>query len=532
MKTLIFLLIFGHLAFALKSSASGRLEAVYREYKSADYEKALNGLEEIEAGLALEYKQSKEMKGLLYYWKGLCYLRMNEFERGIGELDKAIAAGYKANDLFYEYGQALYTSLELKKARLAFKKSVLQKYKMAVSMYYIASISEELGDFKTAATFYNGIERLPAQEKEDVVQAARMRLGDIYLRQVKERDGGADSIEKYVLPQYRKALEWDDEGALAAEIRSKIQTIERRYDLVMFKLRNGRPTARPPYFLKANVRYSQNDNVNAVDDDTIAGLKPEQVSANSANTGFYGRYSFYPSSAFSFTPQINFSYTNYLSDEALIKQNNGYFATATLQTTYEHIYNSAPATAYLNIDYTHTADDGDQDDKIEKSSSTTGFTLSEELQFWTGNPTIFRLKASQTSAVEESESFTSTGAVLEQVLAVGSSMFYLYSGYSMNRYDEDSSSDTNVLSLRADALLPDFKGLFNTNFYAAFTQTDYFENSDRGAPLLTSYGVNLNRPFGKNYFVYLDFSVSSQKGDQDSDNYSQNILSVNFDYIF
>lgn len=504
-------------------SAQKPLELIYSEYKQGNYEIALDELNKI---------STENIEGLVHYWKGLCLLRMNEFDPGIEELEKAIASGYKTSDLFYEYGQALYTSLKLKKARVAFKKSILEKYKMAVSMYYIASISQELGDYKTAATFYNGIERLPMSEKKDVVQAARMQLGDIYLNQIKSQNSSTASIEKYVLPQYRKALEWDEEGPLASEIRAKIETIERRYDLVLFQLRNGRPTVRPPYFLKANLKYSMNDNVNALDEDTKSSLSSEQYAATSSDVGAYGRYTFYPNSAFSVTPQFNFNYTRYLSEEALITQNDNYHATATLQTAYEHSYNSAPATLYLNIDYTYSADDFDQDEQVEKASTALGFTLSEELRIWKNNPSIFRIKHKETTAVEEGGDFSSTGGVFEQGLIVGNSMLYLYSAYEMNRYADLEISNNDSMTFRVDALLPDYKGLFNTNLYASTSEADYIEDADRGATRITTYGVNLNRPFGKHYFAYIDFGLSSQTGARDSDNYGQQILALNLDYIF
>lgn len=508
------------------------LAQIYGLYKAGDYEEAIQGLSAIEKNSSFHSQNNKEILGLVHYWKGLCLLRMNEFEGGIAELESAIKTGYKANDLFYEYGQALYTSLKLRKARVAFKKSILQKYKMAVSMYYIASISQELGDYKTAASFYNGIERLPMSEKKEVVQAARMSLGDIYLEQVKKQSGNSDSIEKYVLPQYRKALDWDDESALANEIKTKIEALQRQYELILFKLRNGRPTARPPYFLKANVKYSQNDNVNSLSEDSKAGLSAEEYSAASTNFGAYGRYAFYPSGAFSVIPEFTFNYTDYLSDDANIIINNNYGATASLVTTYEHSYNKAPATAYLNIDYSYNADDADADETLEKSSTINAFTFSEELQFWRGNPTIFRVKRSTTDAVLETSSMETTGFVFEQMVTLGRTMLYWYSAYDMNRYEANEPGDNNSTTFRLDALLPDFKGLFNTNFYASMKQSDYIEDADRGSTSLNTFGVNINRPFGKNYFVFFDLAMSSQTGDQETDNFKQQIMALNLDYIF
>ncbi|MEX1099889.1 MAG: hypothetical protein WEB87_05655, partial [Bacteriovoracaceae bacterium] len=348
------------------------LATIYGRYEKGEYEKALEMLEKLQ-----------KPPGLVAYWKGLCHLRLNNFEAGIDQLKKAIAFEHEASDLYYEYGQALYTSLKQKEARLAFKKSIEKKYKMAVSMYYIAHISQELGDYKTAASFYNAIEKLPLEEKKDVVQAARARLAEIYLEQIKKQGGGSAAIEEYVLPQYRKALDWDKESLLAKEIKEKIEEIEKRYDLVLFQLRNGRPTARPPYFLKTNVKYGHNDNVNALDEESKKGLSNDQLAASSISYGAFGRYTFYPNATYSVTPQFNFGYTKYLSEEKEIYQNNNYFFTGSLQTSFEHKYNQAPATAYLDIDYTYNANDRDQNQKIEKADDTLAFTLSEQVQIWT-----------------------------------------------------------------------------------------------------------------------------------------------------
>lgn len=102
----------------------------------------------------------------------------------------------------------------------------------------------------------------------------------------------------------------------------------------------------------------------------------------------------------------------------------------------------------------------------------------------------------------------------------------------MNRYEANEPGDNNSTTFRLDALLPDFKGLFNTNFYASMKQSDYIEDADRGSTSLNTFGVNINRPFGKNYFVFFDLAMSSQTGDQETDNFKQQIMALNLDYIF
>ena len=69
----------------------------------------------------LENKNSKkanQLKGLLNYWKGMSYSRINEFDKAIEYFSKAIELKYETEDLFYEYGQVLYVADKFKKARI------------------------------------------------------------------------------------------------------------------------------------------------------------------------------------------------------------------------------------------------------------------------------------------------------------------------------------------------------------------------------------------------------------------------------
>ncbi|MCO4754834.1 MAG: hypothetical protein KC478_10155 [Bacteriovoracaceae bacterium] len=534
MKNFVFiiLLAFSTNAFSSTNNTQKVLEKIYLTYEQGEYEKALKYLDKVSQNFENHKKSKSDLRGFISYWQGLCHLRLNEFEQGIDKLRIAIKENHKASDLFYEYGQALYASLKLKKARLAFKKSVQARYKMAVSMYYIGFISQELGDLKTAASFYNAIEKLPLDEKKEVVQAARMQLAQIYMDQIKKKGMGAAAVEEYVLPLYRKALKWDEDSALAKEIKSKIEKIQRRYDLILFKLRNGRPTARPPYFLKTSLKYSYDDNVNAVDRDSKQSLEEKEYSSALANVGAFGRYTFYPNSAFSLTPQFNFGYTKYLSDEPVITQNDNYFFTTSLQTTFEHFFKEAPATTYLDLDYTYNANDADQNDKLEKTDTTLSLTLSEQLNIWANNPSTFRVKYSQTNAEEVSDERSSIGLVYEQAILAFNSIFYLYSSYEQFKYTEETSEDNNGITLRVDALMPDFYGLFNPNLYASTYMADYVNDADRGQTTLNTYGININRPIGRNLFIYLDVALSEQTGDRTSDNYEKQVVSVNLDYIF
>ncbi len=503
-------------------------------FEQGRYEDVIEILDKVQKKIPPKSKKAKELQGLIYYWRGMCYSRINDYELAEEYLEKAIDANYNAKDIFYEYGQVLYVAQKMRKARIAFKRSVKNRYKMAVSLYYIASISQEIEDYKKAVTFYSMIERLPEEDKKDVLQASRTQIADIYLLKVERRPDAFSAVKNYVIPQYEKALEVDEDSRLADTIRKKIRDLQKKYELLLFKMRNGRPTAIPPYYLKAGIVYGSNDNVTATSEDDKSSLNTEDYSSTYYTADIFTRYSFYPNSALSFAPELSASYTKYTSTSETLLPFNSYFVKAAFKTNFEHIYNSAPATMYLDLDYTYNADDTDADEKLEFASNAYGATLSEEMQIFQNNPSTFRINYAKTAADLDTNSNSSFGFNYEQLVLLGYTTLYWYNNYNVVRYDDESSEtlNANAITSRLDAIFPTLWGLFNPTLYASIASTNYIENSDRGVTNLVTYGLNMNRPVGKKLYMTADFSTSSQTGDQDEDNFKQIVGTFRLDYIY
>lgn len=521
-------------AFANKRvvNTKGVIASIFKMYDRGEYQKAISGLDKIQTNVVDHVKNRKDIQGLVFYWKGLCYIKLNEFEQANSFLEKAIEFKFNTSDLYYEYAQSLYALDKLKKARIAFKKSVKKKYKVAVSLYYIAYISQQLKDFKKAVVFYNAIDKLPDEDKKDVIQAARMQVADIYLKQVEKMPNTFRSVQKYVIPQYKKALKWDENSKLADDIREKIVKVQKRYDLLLFKMRNGVPTADPRYFIKMNTLYGTNSNVTQVDGNTLSTLEATDYSSAYYTAGAYARYSFYPNSTYSISPEIDINYTKYLSDSDSIKPSNNLNYRAGIQMNYEHIYNNAPATFYLNLDYIQNEDDSDADDKIEKESTTTAVTFSEGVQVFKGHPSTFRYKFSSTEAVLTANSSITHSLIWEQLINRGNQSFFIYSAYDISRFGETETNNTNAFTVRGDWILPTLWGAINPNLFLSNRLTNYIEDADRGVTSLMSYGLSLNRPISSKWYMTFDYVQDAQTADQDSDNFSATKMSLNLDYIY
>lgn len=522
MRILLFLIVLTQLCFA----NADQWQKVYTHYDNGDYEKVIVLLDRIKSKTLKDTK----VKGLVHYLKALSYSRLFEYEKSLKHFEKALKYKYENPEIYYEYGQLLYTANRLKEARNIFKKSVEKKFKVAVSLYYIASISEDLKDYKTAASFYAAVKKVDSPDKNKILQAAMARIGDIYLLQARKQSNASEVIENYVIPQYEKAVAVNTKTELASEIRNKIEELQRRYELVLFNLRNGRPTARPPYFYKMNLLTGYNTNVNELDDDSLDTLDEEDHKTFYNTVSFFGRYTFYPNSSYSLSPQINAGYTKYNSSSDSIKVLNNYFVTTTLQASLEHFYKKKAATFYVNYDYTYIADDSDANDELEKSSTTQSVTFSEQLQFWENNPTIFRYRYSNIGAEDEASNSVSHSFIFEQMWNTKALMYYFYLKYAMNTYENNENQDGSDILLRTDFIFSSYKGL-TPNFYYARTIKNFNEEVtvDRS---YNTFGLNLSKNLSKHWYAYVDYSLSMGESSIEGEDFSSQLIQLNIDYVF
>jgi hypothetical protein len=327
-------------------------------------------------------------------------------------------------------------------------------------------------------------------------------------------------------------LDVDSSSRLAEQIQNKIIEIQKRYDLLVFKMRNGRATSFPRFFVRGSLGYSIDDNVTNIIEEDKKSVEEDDYKSGYLDSGIYSRYTIYPNSSFSVSPEINLNYRKYTSDADSIKPFNSLSATFGLQINVEHNYNKSPATTYLNIDYTYREDDVNLDDTLEKSSDTTSFTISEELQFWINNPTTLRYRYTQTKAVEDVSSFDTHSLIWEQVLALSNFSIFFYTAYDLNSYQENSQSDTSSITLRADLLLPAFFGLFNPNLYISGLKTNYINDTERGESTLIEYGGTLSRPLSNKIFLNFIFSIESQTAKADTDVHRGSSMGLNLDYYY
>ena len=497
-------------------------------YKIGKYSSVIEELKAIEISHSTKF--DKSALGFLFYWKGICYGRLQEFPLAIESFEKSIELDYRPEDIYYEYGQALFASEKLPEARLQFRESLKRKFKRAVSLYYIGYISKELGEKKKAVTFYRAIDKLDDSEAKEVQQAAEMQIGDIYLEQVEKHPDAFRAVEDYVIPQYKRALALEKDSRLAQEIVNKIRALEQKYDLVLFKLRNGRPTLVPPYFARLAFELGSDSNVTfSPTEQKVAESKKRSLFSK---TDVIGRYTFYHEDFISIAPELRFNYTRYLNREPEIYRNDNYLLAPAIRTAYEHKIWNQPAATLFDYDYADAKRDINEKEQLEFSFRSHTLMIGEKFNYFPWGETIVRLRHRVFDSFTNSSDSKTTSFVFEQVRNFLTNTLLIYSSFDMSRVKEDIY-DTNSFTFRADLLMARVRDWFSPNFGLGITRTNPFNDSIRGTEYMINPSARLAKAFSKNWRGNLKFDYQKNiSDDKENFDYQKYIYSFELEYMF
>lgn len=498
-------------------------------FAQGKYQSTVEELKSIETKISKD--GGKQTLGLIYYWKGICYNRLQDFAESISSFDKSLQLEYAPVDIHYEYGQALFAAEKLAEARIQFRESLKRKFKRGVSLYYIGYISKEMGERKKAFTFLKSIEKLDESESREVKQAAEMQIGDIYLEQIEKRADAFKTVEASVIPQYQKALDVEPESSLAPVIQDKIVKLQRKYDLILFKLRNGRPTLSPPYFVRIAQEFGNDSNVTFSPADTTIS-KSKQASGYS-KTDFIGRYTFYHRDFFSIAPEFRFNNTYYFNRVPEIYRNDNYLMAPAIRTAYEHELWKKPASFLFDYDYNEARRDVHAKKKLEFSSRSHTLMIGERFNFFDSGESIVRLRHRMLQSYLSASDSKLTSIVFEQIKSMKVNTLLFYLSYDRMRVDNDAF-DTNAFTFRTDVIFARIRDWFTPSVGLALTTTDPInDRSNRGREFLFNPSGRISKTFKKNWRANLkaDYQKNQSK-DKENFAYTKTIYAFELEYLF
>jgi tetratricopeptide (TPR) repeat protein len=535
MRLLAWMLLFcvGLVAFAQENS-SGNVSvsdnklftAASGFFSQGKYQSTIEELRTIENN----HQGNKEILGISAYWKGICYSRLQEFNEAVKSFDIALGLNYAPVDIHYEYGQALFAIEKLSESRLQFRESVKKKFKRGVSLYYIGFISKEMGEINKAFTFYKSINKLSDKEANEVRQAAEMQIGDIYLDQTEKRSDAFKTVETFVIPQYKKALDVDDKSSLAPIIKEKIAKLQRKYDLVLFQLRNGRPTLVPPYFIRLSQEIGQDTNVTFSPAETT--ISKSKQSSLFSRTDFIGRYTFYIDDIFSISPELRFNNTYYFNRVPEIYRNDNYLIAPAVRTAYEHTLWMKPASFLIDYEYGEARRDVNAEEELVFNSRTHTFMIGERFNYFSGE-SVVRFKYRLLDSYLSDSNSRLMSLIFEQVKPLSNSFLLFYLSYDHMRV-ENNIFDTNSLTFRTDYIMPRIRDWFTPSVGLSMTTTDPINNrSQRGRELLLNPNARISKSFKKNWRMSLKYDFQkNNSNDEDQFAYQKSTFGLELEYLF
>jgi tetratricopeptide (TPR) repeat protein len=524
LKSLFLIILFFSFAPRAQSSVFEKATSLYSQGK---YQATIEELSRVEKDLTNDSKSS----GLVSYWKGMTFNRLQDFPSAEIEFRKSIKYNYVPKDLFYELGQALFASEKLIDAKIYFNESFKRSFKRGTSLYYMAFISLELSERDNARTLFSDLVRLTDPDALESRQAAQMYLADMELEEAEVERDVFRRVETEVIPMYEKAAKFNPTSPLAPRIDEKIKSLQKKYKLVLFQLRNGRPTLIPPYFLRAAQELGVDTNVTFAPAETQ--ISKSLQSSLFSKTDFHGKYTFYFKNFFSYAPELRFNNMYYLNRVPEIYRNDNYLVAPALRMAHEHSLWDNPATFLIDYEYSQAQRAINEKGKLEFSSRTHAYTIGEKFKFWSFGETVLRLKRRTFESFLSANHSYATGLVMEQVVGLKNSTLLFYSSLDFTRVNTNLF-DTNALMIRSDWLLPKFKDWFNPSVGMALTVTDPINDREgRGIETLMNPNIRLNRSLGKNWKLNsrLEYHKNNSKNKTSFD-YQKNLFGLELEYVY
>jgi tetratricopeptide (TPR) repeat protein len=496
----------------------------YTFFKLGSYQEVIAHLDQADQAIA--------MTKMGLYLKGITYNKMQQFNLAVKSFKKAAGHQQLPNDLWYEYGQALYALKDYKKARAAFVKSAQNNFKKDTSLFYIGYCSLELKDYKRAYRYFKKLEdEFP--DGNEVKQSGSYQIGEILFLQAKNRPHLKKIVASEILPQFQKSLLIAENSTLSGTIRQRVNDLTQQFGLGPKVMANGRRLPASPWILRLGQDLNYDDNVtNEADEAQIRASNKDSYFTNSNVRASY----LYPfNDVFTTRPQINANLIHYFENEnPEVYENNAHDYTLNNQITLDHFLFEKTATFKIDYDFTKRFTDFDADKEKEELATDKKLSLTEDFKLFPIGNTSFSFKRKTTKSYDPaSNSETDTFAINQTFLLPHSQILILTTNFD----DTDNATINNSTGsslYRLDYLFPDFyQGLRGqVSFGVTFLDTKR-QSESRG----TEVSYNPSLEFGKTFFKKLSATVKygyTKKISKDKTTYAytKNDYGLSLEYLY
>lgn len=464
------------------------------------------------------------------YQLALCYARLQAFDKAIPLFEKAIEEKTQKNDLYYEYGQALYASNELKKARNAFTLSAQMNFNPAPSLYYVGHISQMLEEYKLAYTTYNQIIKKYPEDKK-IRQIAQFQQAETILLLMKDKN--ATNIAKHVLPLLKEGQSTDPETSVAKDIERRYRELLVEYQLDPDLLANGRriSSRRWDASISQKVKFDDNVTLSNFENNTTQTKKESFL----FDTDIYYKQIFLLEKIFIIAPEVRFTFSQYGDQtNSEVYQNDAYILNASLKNKYEHKMFTRPASLIVDIDYTKSGKDSNKTHNRDPYSQSLNFTLGESFTYFNAGDSTIKFKRKSYTGTDASINNYTYEMSVDQTLALSNQnlIIMMFNASTVDNYN-NQTMNTNSYLARVDYIIPEIFSHHTLNLAIAETVTDTkLQYENRGTETSLNPSIDISREINEHAKISANFDFTSNTSKSTEYSYQKHVISMEFKYVF
>ncbi len=422
------------------------LAEAFALFKKGAYAQAIDKAEAIKTA-------DRETQGTVNFFIASAHAKLQDFEKAAEYYRKTIASRHNPEGLHYDYGQALFATQKLKEAEQAFRKSIINKYKMGASAYYIAYIRQILDDKAGAKDFYERIGKL-SKDPDQVKQAALLQIAEMAMDDAKEIKEDKNQKAKYkrlletdVTNLYKRARDYSPGTDTAQLAEAKLKEIDTELESLVERMRNGNPLPRQPYTFALSQDFTFDSNVITRADEALA-----QVSNKDAliwKTGVLAKYQFNWNRTVSFIPELN-STISYHSRRSTpdVFQNDNISISPALRTKIEHWSGSKPATMLLDFEFNLMLRDWEKMHRFSFYTRYYNFVVGERVRWFETGSTTIKANIKFVDYYDPSKNSYAPGLSITQLFKVGDGLSLVTTASADYLHARNDFNDESNFKLR------------------------------------------------------------------------------------
>jgi len=516
---------------AISEAHQQSLAEAFALFKKGAYSQAVEKAESITGG-------DQETQGAVAHFVATAYAKLQSYEKAAEYFEKTRELKYNPPGLHYDYGQALFALQRLKDAEKAFRRSIISKFKMGASAYYIAFIRQTLDDRPGAKDFYNRIGKL-GSDPDQVKQASLLQIAEI---SKEEADAMKDKkelktkrkrlLETEVTSLFKRARDYSPGTDTAAIAEAKLKEIDAELESMVERMRNGNPLPRQAYSLVFSQDLTYDSNVITQADQALV-----QVSNKDAliwKTGFLTKYQFNWRQTVSFIPELNAS-ISYHSRRTTgsVFQNDNISISPALRTKIEHWSAGKPATMLLEFEFNYMLRDYRQAHQFPFYSRHYNFVFGERVKWFGTGSTTFKVNIKFLENNNPERNSYSPGVSLTQLVKIGANNLVntLSADYLHARND---FNDERNYKLRSSITFPKFIEKVDFTPSVSLTLKDTMkQKGSRGNELMINPSLAFNREITSRIDGTFDYAYTKNfSSDKSSYQYTKQEFHLGASYRF